>query len=1113
MDSAQQSPVLPACCFAPAAWKGVLSSKRANQVAPAEMVALESESGASLPSQGAGKAFQSAENHGLERVETPPTRVGVHTKQIVGREGVLAGKGGPCRLTVEIRERGDGLSPERPHSGLSSSPSSTECEPIPAGTPLWNALLHQSPSREPIRTSHAEKLDTTAGYVGGGEPGESPLKQLSTVGRASVVVTSVPSKLSISVPLDQHAAAVHICTASESKSGGPSAGVMSWGGVASCLQCSASAGALDAMRKYWEQAEQRAREAEVAATRMGRNEERLMAQLALLLKQIELRQVQVEHLSGLVAQQQAAFLALDGRYLERLRREQGLPEEPATSPSPEAVRGGQFKQPVGREVSQEGIFSEGQLQVEHYTSKEQGKAIGRETKEELATGQSSHQHDVSEGAGGEAKVKRLHRGASLDAWAEPRDVSDMDGDAGPCCGDSESGADSSFEFDTSPLAVLSASSPEAESEGGSPGIRRKRRGQRKEVEVIVEEMVDACAGLESAQGGFGEFFVSPNVPESPLKRRIRDGDKRSCDSPVESERDSGSPPGEGVGAGRKPGPEGSTEARSSEREVTEQSGFGGSEDAVLKSGEGDGFDQQESAVEGDAGAVEEQCVEVLQGEVGVPEFLRVKQDKLSSSEAEGRSNGSTMGVGSARVAFVLGDGVGQQKAWGGGEAKREEKESGSEEMEEFLGLATEEKHMGYGVEEQLQGSAPPELTEVGSLNNLGQGTGREVTVEGAEASFQLGYAELARASSYDEKALRSSWPVTAAGAPQIRTMNGRWVEGEGAENIPSDGRIPEQNGRAYTVDGRSGSGAWGMVPLEIAQEVVVEGFGEEDFDGWRHGSVSESRSASRTSADTFSPEPPLMESSGGASRTDGFAERSSPQGRQGAWRGSPKLVPCSPQGPRSKPPSPRVVSPKTGVPTPPVNPRGPSPSSPHFASAHEVSRKMVGTVASGRRVGSQGDFGAAAHRLDTRAGRLFRRDSLPRRNNTSDPFGLQEAALVPHPPAVAAPARKPSTREKHLAASVGGRQSSDKENDLPKVPTVTLRLEGLGFNRKTGGDFENGRRVGSDLMQTSGLELGTEWGSSASDVHSSDVAAPEPPAKPRTTSSRPQFRALRPMAS
>lgn len=792
----------------------------------------------------------------------------------------------------------------------------------------------------------------------------------------------------------------------------------------------------------------------------------------------------MDHLAGLVAQQQATLLALDVHFLERHRTEQGLSDEPARSPVAEAVNRGSsafVEQLTVGEVTKDGTYAAGQVDNHVTRCREEGRET--EKREDLMVGQSWHEDDMSERGGGKAEVKRrvLQRGASLDVWAEPRDVSE-DGNGGACCEDYESGADSSFEFDTSPLAVLSASSPD--SEAGSPGFRQKRREWRNEVEVIVEEVVDAVA-----EAGVCDVFVSQTVPESPLTSRVGKEVAGSCDSPLESERDLSSP-GEGLGAGRESEPERSIEVGSSVQEELGGYGVGGVEGVFLQLGERDGFDQQGIVMEGgDGGAFEEQ------GEVGTPGI----KEWLSNSEAEGTEN-------TAR-AVVLEDHDGQQTASGGLDAKGQDTVSGDGEMEEFLGLAMDVQHVETGFAEE---SAPTELPEVESLKNLGQDAARQVTVEGAGTSFQLGYAELSRASSYDEKTLRSSWPVTAVGTPQDC---GRWVEGEGPESVPRNGRIPEQNGRAFTFDGRSGSAAWAMVPLEIAQEVVVEGFGDEDFDGWRHGSVSESGTASQTSADAFSLDPPLMETSGGESKTDGLAERFSPRARQGAWGGSPKLVPYSPQGPRANPPSPRVMSPKTVVPMPPPNPRGPSPSSPHFASAQETSRKVVGNAATGRRVGSPSDFGAAAQRLETRAGKLFRRDSLPRRNNTSDPFGLQEAALVPHPPSAAAPARKPSTREKQLAATLCGRKSSDKENDLPRVPTVTLRLEGLALIRKPGNELENGRKAGLDSMRKSGLESGTEWGLSASDVHSEDVAAPEPPARPRTTSSRPQFRALRPMAS
>lgn len=284
MDPAQQSPVLSGCCFAPAAWKNVLSSKRANQVAPVEMVASEHEFGMSFPSQSAGKAFQSADHPGLERVQASKTWGPGLPEQIVsgsGRGGVLGEECAPPRLTIEFEERGDGISPGRLHLGVSS----TDCEPIPAGTPLWNALLHQSPSREVIRMPRPENSSCTAGHEDLIELG-GPSRQLSTAGKASVVVSNSPSRLRICVPLDPHSAAVHIHTASEGEPRSSCAGVMSRGGAVGCLQCAASAGALDAMRKYWEQAEQRAREAEAVASRVGRNERRLTAQLAALLKQV-----------------------------------------------------------------------------------------------------------------------------------------------------------------------------------------------------------------------------------------------------------------------------------------------------------------------------------------------------------------------------------------------------------------------------------------------------------------------------------------------------------------------------------------------------------------------------------------------------------------------------------------------------------------------------------------------------------------------------------------------------------------------------------------------------------------------------------------------------------
>jgi hypothetical protein len=870
------------------------------------------------------------------------------------------------------------------------------------------------------------------------------------------------------------------------------------------------------------------------------------SQLGFAVPQVELRQVQVEHLSGLVTQQQVDFMALETRYMEHLQAEQGLSTAPISGaeledlcsseePSIEARdrSGGRAGRKLSAGNSNPTInLGEGPTQLSPIGNNEDDTGL-------LGSGQSvdeaccetnpcsSRAEARSAAAAPVWEIPALGLARTADAWAVARTDCSPDGLSESSCDSSEC----SFEFDSSPTEAVFE---RAEPLQSLQVEKKERRGSRR----LVEESIEGQEGPESGQGGFGEFFLCSM--QSQLNELIgKEGENHSGSHsgqllsgetiPGQSvvEWDLQALSDEPLGLDEEVENAAPTKTGPVERRAAAWSGSNDENNTALqKNGAArpeNGLEHSESGVgnsENQSGPLEQltrsgdldrggdrsrqKCV---QTEVGsfVEDARSGSPEEASKGPSEGiwrggmlLDRGSAYGAGEpdGDVASPYGDtwetGLGSLSAFAGRRGLQTEPTTGGEKRKssEERGASNREEHM--------------ELTDVGSPyeDESRFGWGSEGDFVGAQGDVM--------------------------GAPLGSDAGGR-RNGQEECGILLESRPPmeaETGGRASRTQRQNSPGGGGIV--DIAHEVVVEAFTLEE-----HLELGSCPDAQRSS-DTFDSSVPI--SPLGESYNPALADLSSdsplrrrassaPQEGRAAWGGGtkpPQLVPCSPPHARSNPPSPVHFalsgSPTAMTPVPPITPKVYSLQSAQFTSPTKKPRSAVVSAANlefSNGHAPKDDLDSAARLIGFRTnGKLARKDSLPRRRDAFDVIGLSaqdaEKTLVPRPPASAAPNRKPSVRQ--LAATVGTGRSSDKENGLAIVPTFTLKLAELENGRKlsaeaeyrTRGGFGKRRRaVGSGRALMGGVD------NSRMSINS-EVAAPEPPPKPRVTSSRPLFRALRP---
>lgn len=265
--AAQVSPVFHACCFAPSNWKGILSNKRANQVVPTTLATDQLSFRLGKMSDNVGKAVTlvQADESMLSQASGDSDKPVAIVEEIVGEASNL-------KVAAEV-----GNLPEQVNMGSRRESvqdgNSSPCQES-GGTPVMKCLPEASEGILEQKTMAGES--------------QPPLSEITSPPRDAHNVASMPT-----IP-NQTIGAPQICTtileeenmSREDGRASFSGSVESRGCMAGFLHCAATTAALDAMRKYWVDAEQRAREARAEAKKMERKEKRMVAQLSALLKQV-----------------------------------------------------------------------------------------------------------------------------------------------------------------------------------------------------------------------------------------------------------------------------------------------------------------------------------------------------------------------------------------------------------------------------------------------------------------------------------------------------------------------------------------------------------------------------------------------------------------------------------------------------------------------------------------------------------------------------------------------------------------------------------------------------------------------------------------------------------
>jgi hypothetical protein len=855
------------------------------------------------------------------------------------------------------------------------------------------------------------------------------------------------------------------------------------------------------------------------------------SQLGFPFPQVELRQVQVEHLSGLVTQQQVEFMALETRYMEHLQAEQGLSTGAAlggeaqnlcSSEEPSTETRGWSAGNAGREVSAGNSKTntnpgEGPTQLSLVGNNKDDAGLGQSVDESRCeTNPCNSRAERSAGFAPDRKVPAL---GLADAWAVARTDCSPDGLSESSCDSSEC----SFEFDSSPTEAVFEKAELLQVE------KKERRGSRR----LVEESIEGHEGPESGQGGFGEFFLCSM--QSQLNELIgkeggnhsgsHSGQVLSGETVSVIEWDLQALSDGSLGVDDEVETAASTKAGPGERPPAAWSGSKDKNNTALQK---NGAARPEKGLESGVGNSEI--------ELGPSEQLTRGGD-LDRGEDRSRQKWVQSAVGT----FVEGRRGGPVKAiggpsqgiWRGGMLLDLGSAYGAEEPDGEVGRPygdTWETGLGSLSAFAGRGGLQTEPIRGGGKRNSSQ-----AMLGGRGASNREEHMELTDfGSQYEDGSLfgwgsEGDFEGDVMGAPHGSDAGGR-RNGQEECGVLLEGRPPmdpETSRRASRIQRQNSPGGGGVA--ECAHEVVVEAFTLEE-----HVELGSCMDAQRSS-DAFdssvliSPwSSPLGESYNPALadlNSDSPLRRrasSAPQEGRAAWGGGtkpPQLVPCSPPHARSNPPSPVHFalsgSPTAMTPVPPITPKI---NSLHFTSPTKKPRSAVVSAANlelNNGHAPKDDLASAARLTGSRMnGKLARKDSLPRRRDAFDVVGLSaqeaEKTLVPRPPASAAPNRKPSVRQ--LAATVGTGRSSDKENGSANVPTFTLKLGELGIGRKLSAEAEYRKRGGFGKWRRAvgnGRAFMGEVDDSRMRVNN-EVAAPEPPPKPRATSSRPLFRALRP---
>jgi hypothetical protein len=268
--AAQVSPVFHACCFAPSNWKGILSNKRANQVVPATLAKDQLSFRLGKMSDNVGKAVTDAQ----------------------ADESMLSQASGDSNIPVTIVEE-----------------SVSEASNVNLAAEVGNLpeQVNMGSRRESVQdgnSSPCQERGDAPELKCLPEASEGVLEQKTMAGESQPLhsgITSLPrdadNDASMPTISNQTMGAPQICStilgeenmSREDGRASFSGSVESRGCMAGCLHCAATTGALDAMRKYWVDAEQRAREARAEAKKMERKEKRMVAQLSALLKQVRVK--------------------------------------------------------------------------------------------------------------------------------------------------------------------------------------------------------------------------------------------------------------------------------------------------------------------------------------------------------------------------------------------------------------------------------------------------------------------------------------------------------------------------------------------------------------------------------------------------------------------------------------------------------------------------------------------------------------------------------------------------------------------------------------------------------------------------------------------------------